>query len=65
MKRIQKNPSLSDYLGDIVLLTSEEDKKDLTDYVTLMTVHNSKVRVRLCFLTGMEEEHFLIHVYGI
>jgi DNA helicase-2/ATP-dependent DNA helicase PcrA len=54
-----ENPSLSDYLGDIVLLTSEEDKKDLTDYVTLMTVHNSKgLEFDYVFLTGMEEGTF-------
>lgn len=54
-----ENPSLSDYLNDIVLLTSEEEKKDLTDYLTLMTVHNSKgLEFDYVFLTGMEEGTF-------
>ncbi|MBP7281503.1 MAG: UvrD-helicase domain-containing protein [Leptospiraceae bacterium] len=54
-----ENPSLTEYLGDIVLLTSEEDTKDLPDYVTLMTVHNSKgLEFDYVFLTGMEEGTF-------
>jgi DNA helicase-2/ATP-dependent DNA helicase PcrA len=54
-----ENPSLSEYLGDIVLLTSEENTKELTDYVTLMTVHNSKgLEFDYVFLTGMEEGTF-------
>ncbi|HMV44464.1 MAG TPA: 3'-5' exonuclease [Leptospiraceae bacterium] len=54
-----ENPSLSEYLNDIVLLTSEEEKKDLSDYVTLMTVHNSKgLEFDYVFLTGMEEGTF-------
>jgi DNA helicase II / ATP-dependent DNA helicase PcrA len=52
-------PSLEEYLNQIALLTSEEDTSDLKDYVTLMTVHNSKgLEFPNVYLTGMEEGTF-------
>ncbi len=58
-----ENATLEEYLGNISLITSEEDSKDLPDYVVLMTVHNAKgLEFKNVFLTGMEEgtfPHFL------
>ncbi|MEM4271187.1 MAG: 3'-5' exonuclease [Candidatus Pacearchaeota archaeon] len=54
-----ENPSLAEYLGQVALLTSEEDTKELQDYVTLMTVHNSKgLEFEEVFLVGMEQGTF-------
>lgn len=54
-----ENPSLEEYLTFISLLTSEESASELQDYVTLMTVHNSKgLEFHRVFLTGMEEGTF-------
>jgi DNA helicase II / ATP-dependent DNA helicase PcrA len=54
-----ESPSLSEYLNAISLFTSEEEGDGLTDYVTLMTVHNSKgLEFEIVFLTGMEEGTF-------
>lgn len=54
-----ENPSLAEYLGQVTLLTSEENKKELQDYVTLMTVHNSKgLEFEEVFLAGMEQGTF-------
>ncbi len=54
-----ETPSLSEYLNAISLFTSEEEGDALTDYVTLMTVHNSKgLEFEIVFLTGMEEGTF-------
>ncbi|MCE9501775.1 MAG: ATP-binding domain-containing protein, partial [Leptospira sp.] len=53
------SPSLEEYLNNISLLTSEENTKELTDFVTLMTVHNSKgLEFEYVYLTGMEEGTF-------
>jgi DNA helicase-2/ATP-dependent DNA helicase PcrA len=58
-----ENPTLEEYLGNISLITSEEDSKDLPDYVILMTVHNAKgLEFNHVFLAGMEDgtfPHFL------
>jgi DNA helicase-2/ATP-dependent DNA helicase PcrA len=57
------DPTLEEYLGNISLITSEEDSKDLPDYVVLMTVHNAKgLEFKHVFIAGMEEgtfPHFL------
>ncbi|HMV79882.1 MAG TPA: 3'-5' exonuclease [Leptospiraceae bacterium] len=54
-----ENPSLEEYLNQISLLTSEEAEKDLEDFVTLMTIHNSKgLEFDTVFLAGMEEGTF-------
>lgn len=54
-----ENPSLAEYLGQVALLTSEEDTKELKEYVTLMTVHNSKgLEFDEVFLVGMEQGTF-------
>ncbi|TGK38625.1 AAA family ATPase [Leptospira gomenensis] len=53
------SPSLEEYLNQISLLTSEEDGKDLTDFVNLMTVHNAKgLEFKIVFLSGLEEGTF-------
>ncbi|MDX1957293.1 MAG: 3'-5' exonuclease [Leptospiraceae bacterium] len=53
------DPSIEDYLSQISLITSEEEKKEETDYVTLMTVHNSKgLEFQEVFLSGMQEGTF-------
>lgn len=54
-----ENPNLAEYLNNITLLTSEENNQDVKDYVTLMTVHNSKgLEFEYVFLSGMEEGTF-------
>ena len=57
----EQNPEsdLAEYLNTITLLTSEENNSELQDYVTLMTVHNSKgLEFDYVFLAGMEEGTF-------
>lgn len=53
-------PSLDQFLESIVLLTSEEEKKeDLTDKVKLMTIHSAKgLEFEYVFLAGLEENLF-------
>lgn len=57
-----ETPTLSQFLQDISLLTSEEnpdDPENKANSVTLMTVHNAKgLEFPVVFLTGMEEETF-------
>ncbi|TGL18864.1 AAA family ATPase [Leptospira yanagawae] len=61
----ETNPeaTLEEYLSSISLITSEENTKDLPDYVILMTVHNAKgLEFHHVFMAGMEEgtfPHFL------
>ncbi|XDD48018.1 ATP-dependent helicase [Leptospira sp. WS39.C2] len=61
----ETNPeaTLEEYLSNISLITSEENSKDLPDYVILMTVHNAKgLEFHHVFMAGMEEgtfPHFL------
>ncbi|MBM9545684.1 UvrD-helicase domain-containing protein [Leptospira sp. 201903074] len=61
----ENNPeaTLEEYLGNISLITSEDNTKDLPDYVILMTVHNAKgLEFHHVFMAGMEEgtfPHFL------
>ncbi|MEM7179857.1 MAG: UvrD-helicase domain-containing protein [Spirochaetota bacterium] len=53
-------PSLEEYLNQISLITSEENNTSTNDnYLTLMTVHNSKgLEFDYVFLAGMEEGTF-------
>lgn len=54
-----ENPSLEEYLNQISLLTSEEDGAELHEYVTLMTVHNSKgLEFDYVYMAGMEDGTF-------
>lgn len=54
-----ENPDLAEYIAQISLLTSEEENAQVTDYITLMTVHNSKgLEFDTVFLTGMDEGTF-------
>ncbi|MDF3821474.1 UvrD-helicase domain-containing protein [Leptospira sp. 96542] len=61
----ETNPdaTLEEYLGNISLITSEDNNKELSDYVILMTVHNAKgLEFPHVFMAGMEEgtfPHFL------
>ncbi|MCW7492248.1 UvrD-helicase domain-containing protein [Leptospira sp. 2 VSF19] len=61
----ENNPeaTLEEYLANISLITSEDNTKDLPDYVILMTVHNAKgLEFQHVFMAGMEEgtfPHFL------
>lgn len=53
-------PSLEEYLNQISLITSEDNNRSMADdYLTLMTVHNSKgLEFDYVFLAGMEEGTF-------
>ncbi len=54
-----ENPDLGEYLGNISLLTSEENPNESNDFITLMTVHNSKgLEFDYVFLTGLEDGTF-------
>jgi DNA helicase II / ATP-dependent DNA helicase PcrA len=54
-----ESPSLEEYLNQISLITSEEEGEEVTDFVTLMTVHNSKgLEFEQVFLSGMENGTF-------
>ena len=51
--------SLEDFLEEMSLLTQEDKTKEGTDFVTLMTLHNSKgLEFNTVFITGMEEGLF-------
>ena len=63
------NATLSEFLQDVSLLTSEENPQenpdDINNIVTLMTIHNSKgLEFPVVFLTGMEENTFP-HIFSI
>jgi len=57
---INPDSDLDQFLQDISLFTSAENPENMDDnYVTLMTVHNSKgLEFPVVFLTGMEEDIF-------
>ena len=51
--------SLEDFLEEMSLLTQEDKTKDGKNFVTLMTLHNSKgLEFNTIFITGMEEGLF-------
>ena len=51
--------SLEEYLNSIALITSGEENANVVDYVTLMTIHNSKgLEFTNVFLAGLEEGTF-------
>lgn len=51
--------SLESFLADISLFTDQDAKDEVTDYVTLMTIHSAKgLEFKSVFLVGMEENLF-------
>lgn len=55
----RKEPSLSDYLQEVSLITSEHDSSSEEGAVTLMTVHLAKgLEFPVVFVTGLEEGLF-------
>ena len=51
--------ALEDFLEEMSLLTQEDKTKEGKDFVTLMTLHNSKgLEFNTVFITGMEEGLF-------
>ena len=54
-----EDKSLGSFLQEIALLTDNDRNKDLTDAITLMTVHSSKgLEFKQVFVVGMEEDLF-------
>jgi len=57
----EENPdkSLGAFLQEIALLTDNDRNKDMTDAITLMTIHSSKgLEFKQVFVVGMEEDLF-------
>jgi DNA helicase-2/ATP-dependent DNA helicase PcrA len=57
----EENPdkSLGSFLQEIALLTDNDRNKDMTDAITLMTIHSSKgLEFKQVFVVGMEEDLF-------
>ena len=54
-----QQPDLAEFLLGIALLNSGDEKKEMSNFVSLMTVHNAKgLEYDYVFLTGMEEGVF-------
>jgi len=54
-----EDKSLGSFLQEIALLTDNDRNKDLTDAITLMTVHSSKgLEFKQVFVVGLEEDLF-------
>lgn len=54
-----EDKSLGSFLQEIALLTDNDQDKDKTDAITLMTIHSSKgLEFRQVFVVGMEEDLF-------
>ncbi len=54
-----EDKSLGSFLQEIALLTDNDRNKDLTDAITLMTIHSSKgLEFKQVFVVGMEEDLF-------
>ncbi len=54
-----EDKSLGSFLQEIALLTDNDRDKDLTDAITLMTIHSSKgLEFKQVFVVGMEEDLF-------
>lgn len=54
-----EDKSLGAFLQEIALLTDNDQDKDQTDRVTLMTIHSSKgLEFKYVFVVGMEEDLF-------
>jgi DNA helicase-2/ATP-dependent DNA helicase PcrA len=54
-----EDKSLGSFLQEIALLTDNDRDKDLTDAITLMTIHSSKgLEFKQVFVVGLEEDLF-------
>lgn len=54
-----QDKSLGSFLQEIALLTDNDQDKDKTDSITLMTIHSSKgLEFKQVFVVGMEEDLF-------
>jgi DNA helicase-2/ATP-dependent DNA helicase PcrA len=54
-----EDKSLGSFLQEIALLTDNDQDKDKTDSITLMTIHSSKgLEFKQVFVVGMEEDLF-------
>jgi DNA helicase-2/ATP-dependent DNA helicase PcrA len=54
-----EDKSLGSFLQEIALLTDNDRNKDLSDAITLMTIHSSKgLEFKQVFVVGMEEDLF-------
>jgi len=54
-----ETPHLTDFLEELALKTSSDEKAASDDRVTLMTLHNGKgLEFKLVFMVGMEEDLF-------
>lgn len=54
-----EDKSLGSFLQEIALLTDNDQDKDKTDAITLMTIHSSKgLEFKQVFVVGMEEDLF-------
>lgn len=59
MEKINGKMNLGEYLEKISLITSVDDLEEDTNYVKLMTIHNSKgLEFPVVFVVGMEDELF-------
>lgn len=55
----EEDNSLTAFLNDIALMTDQDKGEELTDYVSLMSIHMSKgLEFRAVFLIGLEEGLF-------
>lgn len=54
-----RSPRLAEFLSEVALLTDQDEKEELNDYVTLMTVHSAKgLEFKNVFVVGLEEGLF-------
>ncbi len=59
LENIFGNVSLNEYLENISLISATDDLEETSDYVKLMTIHNSKgLEFPIVFLVGFENEIF-------
>jgi len=63
-ERADRFVSLNEYLENVALLTDQDDEKDeVKDKVTIMTVHSAKgLEFKYVYIAGMEEDLFPSHL---
>ncbi len=63
-ERADRFVSLDEYLENVALLTDQDDEKDeVKDKVTIMTVHSAKgLEFKYVYIAGMEEDLFPSHL---
>ena len=55
----REDKSLAAFLQEVALLTNADEKDDVSDYVSLMTIHSSKgLEFKYVYIVGVEEELF-------